>query len=99
MLTNSSLKSTRYYYYLHHLSRRRFARGFRQWLVCIFKTCTWSLKMCLATCLRQYSSLIQKFQTLRDISFRYFFLGGAGEGRGTQEKGIDVSTMQKGVIA
>ena len=32
--------------------------------------------------------------------FRYIFLGGggAGEGRGTQEKGIDVSTMQKGVI-
>ena len=36
----------------------------------------------------------------------YFFLGGggggggggAGEGRVTQEKGIDVSTMQKGVI-
>lgn len=34
---------------------------------------------------------------------RYFisiFLvgGGVGKGRGTQEKGIDVSTMQKGVI-
>lgn len=55
-----------------------------------------------ASCLGQYNSLIQKFQTLRDISFRYiyFFLwgGGAGEGRGTQEKGIDVSTMQKEVI-
>ena len=24
--------------------------------------------------------------------------GGVGKGRGTQEKGIDVSTMQKGVI-
>ena len=101
MLTNSSLKSTRYYYYLPHLSRRRFARGFRQWLVCIFKTCTWSLKMCDAACLRQYNSLIQKFQTLHDISFRYIFFfggGGAGEGTVTQEKGIDVSTMQKGVI-
>ena len=29
----------------------------------------------------------------------FFFVGGgAGEGRGTQEKGIDVSTMQKEVI-
>lgn len=47
-----------------------------------------------------YNSLIQKFQTLHDISFRYIFLGGggAGEGRVTQEQGIDVSTMQKGVI-
>lgn len=46
-----------------------------------------------------YNSLIQKFQTLYDISFRYIFLGGgAGEGRVTQEQGIDVSTMQKGVI-
>ena len=55
-----------------------------------------------ASCLGQYNSLIQKFQTLRDISFDiYIFFGGgggAGEGRGTQEKGIDVSTMQKEVI-
>ena len=40
--------------------------------------------------------------TNRKISYftRYFFLGvgGAGEGRGTQEKGIDVSILQKGVI-
>ena len=35
------------------------------------------------------------------FSIYIFFLwggGGAGEGRGTQEKGIDVSTMQKEVI-
>ena len=57
--------------------------------------------MCDAACLGQYNSLIQKFQTLHDISFRYIFFfggGGAGEGTVTQEKGIDVSTMQKGVI-